>query len=123
LPIAPNMHQIGNSIAVEIVLGATLLPGYNLDDIVSELKKVIGEFEYEVIRVESLPYKLDMGLFDTLKEILHKIGPTGVAVPILLTSPTDAGTFDKLGIQTYGFTSMILHEEMNEKVSNIIFIS
>jgi acetylornithine deacetylase/succinyl-diaminopimelate desuccinylase-like protein len=54
-----------------------------------------------------------MGLFDTLKEILHKADPKGIVVPILLTSPTDARTFNKLGIQTYGFTPMILHKEMN----------
>jgi len=54
-----------------------------------------------------------MELFDTLKEILYKADPTGITVPIMLTSPTDARTFDKLGIQTYGFTPMILHEEMN----------
>jgi len=98
---------------IEITLVAVLLPGYKLNDIISELKGVIGEFEFEILRDESLPYKIDMGLFDTLKEILHKFDPAGIAVPILLTSPTDARTFDKLDIQTYGFTPMILHEEMN----------
>lgn len=98
---------------IEIILVVVLLPGYNMDDIISELKKVIGDFEFEILRDESFPYKLDMGLFDTLKEILHKADPAGIAVPILLTSPTDARTFDKLGIQTYGFTPMILLKEMN----------
>ena len=64
---------------VEIILTAVLLPGYNLDNIISELKQVISDdFEFEVLRDESLPYKLDMGLFDTLKEILHKADPTGL---------------------------------------------
>ena len=111
--ISGGEQLMGIPSKIEITLAAVLLPGYNLDDIISELKKVIGEFEFEVIRDESLPYKLDMGLFDALREILHKADPTGIAVPILLTSPTDARTFDKLGIQTYGFTPMILHEEMN----------
>ena len=103
----------GTPSKIEIILAAVLLPGYNIDDIISELKKVIGDFEFEILRDESLSHKLDMGLFDTLKEIFRKADPTGIAVPILLTSPTDARTFDKLGIQTYGFTPMILHEEMN----------
>jgi acetylornithine deacetylase/succinyl-diaminopimelate desuccinylase-like protein len=99
---------------IEIVLAATLLPGYNSDNIISELKKVIGnEFELEVIHYEPLPYKLDMGLFDTLKDILHKADPTGIPLPILLTSPTDGKTFAKLGIQTYGFTPMMLPEELD----------
>jgi len=106
-------QRFGIPSKIEITLVTVLLPGYNLNDIISELKKIIGEFEFEILRDESLPYKLDMGLFDTLKEILHMADPTGIAVPILLTSPTDARTFDKLGIQTYGFTPMILHKEMN----------
>jgi acetylornithine deacetylase/succinyl-diaminopimelate desuccinylase-like protein len=111
--ISGGEQLMGIPSKIEIILAAVLLPGYSMDNIISELKKVIGEFEFEVIRNESLPYKLDMGLFDTLKEILHKADPKGTAVPILLTSPTDARTFDKLGIQTYGFTPMILHREMN----------
>lgn len=98
---------------IEIILAAVLLPGHRPNDIISELKQVVGDFEFEVLSEEVLPYKLDMGLFDTLKEIIHKVDPKGVTIPILLTSPTDARTFDKLGIQTYGFTPMILHKDMN----------
>jgi len=111
--ISGGDQLFGTPSKVEITLVVVLLPGYNISDIISELKKVIGDFEFEILRDESSPYKLDMGLFDTLKEVLHKFDPTGIAVPILLTSPTDARTFDKLGIQTYGFTPMILHKEMN----------
>jgi acetylornithine deacetylase/succinyl-diaminopimelate desuccinylase-like protein len=111
--ISGGEQRFGIPSKIEIILAAVLLPDYKLDDIISELKKVIGEFEFEVIRFEATPYKLDMGLFDTLVEIIHKADPKGITVPILLTSPTDARTFDKLGIQTYGFTPMILHKEMN----------
>ena len=99
---------------IEIQLAATLLPGYNTDNVISEIKKIIGdEFEYEIIPFEPVPYKLDMGLFDTLKDILYKSDPKGVALPILLSSPTDGRFFSRLGIQTYGFIPMTLPEEMN----------
>jgi len=99
---------------IEILLAATLLPSYTADDIIAELKKIIGnEFEYEILYFESVPHKIDMGLSDTLKDILHKADPKGVALPILLSSPTDGRFFSKLGIQTYGFTPMTLPEEVN----------
>lgn len=99
---------------IEILLATTLLPGYNADDIIAELKKIIGnEFEYEVINYEQLPYKLDMGLFETLKDILHKTDPEGIILPTLMPGPTDGRFLSKLGIQTYGFTLMKLPEEMN----------
>jgi len=99
---------------IEIILAATLLPGYNADDIIAELKKIIGdEFEYEVLYFVSVPHKIDMGLFDTLKDILHKTDPEGVALPILMSGVTDGRFFSKLGIQTYGFIPMSLPEEVN----------
>lgn len=99
---------------IEINLAVTMLPGYNADNVISEIKKIIGdEFEFEIFPFEPAPYKMDMGLFDTLKDILHKADPKGVALPILLSSPTDGRFFSKLGIQTYGFIPMTLPEEMN----------
>jgi len=99
---------------IEIILAATLLPGYNADDIIAELKKIIGdEFEYEVLYFVSVPHKIDMGLFDTLKDILYKTDPEGVALPILMSGVTDGRFFSKLGIQTYGFIPMSLPEEVN----------
>ena len=99
---------------IEILLAATLLPGYNADGIIAELKKIIvDEFEYEIFYFEPVPYKIDMGLSDTLKDILHKTDPEGVVLPIILSSATDGRFFSKLGIQTYGFTPMTLPEEVN----------
>ncbi len=74
--ISGGEQLMGIPSKIEITLVAVLLPGYNMDDIISELKRIISELEFEILRDESLPYKLDMGLFDTLKEILHKADAT-----------------------------------------------
>lgn len=99
---------------IEILLATTLLPGYNAENIIAELKKILGdEFEYETVYFEPAPYKLDMGLFETLKDILRKTDPEGIILPTLMPGPSDGRFLSKLGIQTYGFTPMKLSEEMN----------
>ena len=62
---------------------------------------------------EPVPEKIDMGLFETLKNILNKTDPKGIVLPILIPSTTDGRFFSKLGIQTYGFIPMALPEEVN----------
>jgi len=99
---------------LEVVLSVNLLPGYTPDDIISELKKIIGnEYEYETLYYVPVPEKIDISLFGTLKNILNGTDPEGIVVPIVLPSATDARFFSKLGIQTYGFIPMALPEEMN----------
>ncbi|MFC2145014.1 M20/M25/M40 family metallo-hydrolase [Actinomycetota bacterium] len=99
---------------IDIGLAATLLPGFGTDDILSELKRIIGEdLEPEVIMPEYLLPELDMGLFETLKKIIEEYDPGGNAIPMLLPSPTDGRFFSKLGIQTYGFIPMALPERFD----------
>ena len=99
---------------IEVGLATTLLPGYGSEDILDELKDIIGsEVELEVLNFEPVPSKPDMGLFDILKDILHKADPEGIPLPILLATPTDARHFLKLGIQTYGFLPMLLPKELD----------
>ena len=99
---------------IDIGLAATLLPGFGPDDILPELRKIIGEdSELEVSMSEYLLPELDMGLFKTLKKIIEEYDPKGNAIPMLLPSPTDGRFFSKLGIQTYGFLPMALPERFD----------
>ncbi|MCL5073898.1 MAG: M20/M25/M40 family metallo-hydrolase [Actinobacteria bacterium] len=99
---------------LEVTLSVNLLPGYAPEDIISELKKIIGnEYEYETLYYVPIPEKIDMGLFETLKNILNRTDPKGIVLPILIPGSTDGRFLSKLGIQTYGFTPMILPEEIN----------
>jgi len=104
-----------NVIPSEITLGldGRLLPGYSPDDMMAELRKVIGdEVEFELVRHDPCPAEPDMGLFDTLTGVLREAEPGGVPLPILMSGATDGRFFFQLGIQTYGFTPMILPREM-----------
>ena len=103
-----------NVIPSEIILklDGRLLPGYTFDNMVAELRPIIGEdAEVEIIRYDHPTPEPDMGLFDTLAGILSKADPGAIPVPLLLTATTDAKHFARLGIQTYGFTPMNLPEE------------
>jgi acetylornithine deacetylase/succinyl-diaminopimelate desuccinylase-like protein len=100
-----------NVIPSEIVLelDGRLLPGFSPEDMIAELRQIIGdEVELEVIRHDPGPAEPDMGLFDTLADVLCKADPSGKPVPLLLPAVSDARFFSQLGIQTYGFLPMKL---------------
>ena len=102
-----KINVIPSEITVE--LDGRLLPGFSSDDMLTELKQLIGEeVELELLRHDSNPADLNMGLFNTLASILQKADPDGIPIPMLLPAFTDARFFSRLGIQTYGFTPMKL---------------
>jgi acetylornithine deacetylase/succinyl-diaminopimelate desuccinylase-like protein len=105
-----------NVIPSEIHLGldGRLLPGFTPDDMVDELKPVIGEdIEIVVERFDPGPAHLDLTLFPFLKELLEEADPKGIPIPFLLPAVSDARFFSQLGIQTYGFIPMNLPPEFN----------
>jgi acetylornithine deacetylase/succinyl-diaminopimelate desuccinylase-like protein len=99
---------------ISVGLDGRLLPGYHPDDMIAELHQLIGsDIELEVIRFDPGPVDPDMGLFDTLADILRKADPDGIPIPLLLSGVTDGRFFSRLGIQTYGFLPMPLPEDLN----------
>jgi acetylornithine deacetylase/succinyl-diaminopimelate desuccinylase-like protein len=99
---------------VSVELDGRLLPGYQPDDMIAELKRIIGnEVELEIIQHDPGPFTPDMGLFQTLSNILHEVDPEGIPVPLLLSGTTDGRLFSRIGIQTYGFLPMLLPEDFN----------
>ena len=107
-----KINVIPSEISVE--LDGRLLPGYHPDDLIGELRRIIGdEVEIEVIRYDPGPKEPDMGLFGTLADILRSADPQGIPVPLLLSGITDGRLFSHLGIQTYGFLPMTLPEDFN----------
>ena len=99
---------------VEIGLDGRLLPGQRPDDLVRELQALLGpDALIEVLRSDPPPPQPDMGLFETLADILRTADPSGVPVPYLLAGTTDGRFFSKLGIQTYGFVPLRLPPDFN----------
>jgi acetylornithine deacetylase/succinyl-diaminopimelate desuccinylase-like protein len=99
---------------VSVKLDGRLLPGFKPDDMIAELRRVIGEdVELEVLRFDDGPAEPDMGLFDKLAGLLRELDPAGTPVPLLLSATSDARFFSRLGIQTYGFLPMPLPKDFN----------
>ncbi len=71
---------------VSVELDGRLLPGYKPDDMIAELRQIIGpDVELEVLRYDPGPAEPDMGLFDKLADILNQFDPAGIPVPLLLS--------------------------------------
>jgi acetylornithine deacetylase/succinyl-diaminopimelate desuccinylase-like protein len=107
-----KVNVIPSTVSVE--LDGRLLPGYQPDDLLGELRQIVGDHvELEVVRHDPGPAEPDLGMFDTLADILLEADPEGVPIPLLLSGVTDGRFFSQLGIQTYGFLPMTLPEDFN----------
>jgi len=96
---------------IEVEMDGRMLPGYGSADLKAELHQLVGDdVEIEAQAAEPAPAEPDMGLFDTLCDILREADADGIPVPFLLPAVTDARFFTQLGIQTYGFLPMTLPE-------------
>jgi len=103
---------------VSLELDGRLLPGFKPEDLLRELRQVLGsQVELEVVAFDPGPAEPDMGLFETLADILRRADPDGFPVPLLLSGVTDARFFSRLGIQTYGYLPMRLPEDFNFSVT------
>jgi acetylornithine deacetylase/succinyl-diaminopimelate desuccinylase-like protein len=99
---------------VELLLDARLLPGQTPDDLLRELRDLLGEdVEVEVELNDPGTGEPDMALWDVLTAALHEEEPDATVVPFLMPGVSDARFFARLGIQTYGFLPMRLPEDMN----------
>jgi acetylornithine deacetylase/succinyl-diaminopimelate desuccinylase-like protein len=100
-----------NVIPSEIVLGldARILPGWSLDDLLGELRPLLGtQVDVDVKLYDPGPTESDLGLLDLLRGLLRLADPGAVPIPYLLPGSSDGRFFSRLGIQTYGFTPMNL---------------
>jgi acetylornithine deacetylase/succinyl-diaminopimelate desuccinylase-like protein len=117
--ISPTMLKASdktNVIPCEVTLGmdGRLVPGAKPEDMIRELHALLGkDVQFEVFKAEPGPAAPDMGLFDTLGDILHGLDPAGIPLPYVMSGVTDARFLSKLGIQTYGFTPLQLPEGFN----------
>lgn len=89
---------------VQVQLDGRLLPGFGPEDMVHELRGVIGqEPEIEVQIVGPAQPEIDLSQLELFASVLREADPGCVPLPYLVTGGTDARHFAKLGIRTYGF--------------------
>ncbi|MFN8381804.1 MAG: M20/M25/M40 family metallo-hydrolase [Anaerolineales bacterium] len=99
---------------ISLELDGRMLPGFKPEEMLNELRRIVGkDVELEVVQYDPGPSEPDMGMFDTLAQILKDADPEGVPIPLLLSGVTDGRFFSKLGIQTYGFLPMTLPKDFN----------
>lgn len=101
--------------AIELKMDCRLLPGFGPEDMIREIRQLLGrpDLDFRVVRFDPVPARQDMGMFGLLEGILRSLDPDmAAAVPLLVSGGTDGRYFSNLGIQTYGFTPMRLPEGM-----------
>ena len=105
---------------VTLQLDGRILPGYTEEDLVSELRSVLGDLGHGTNAPEITsryydpgPSVPEMGLFQTLASVIQEADPGSIVLPTLIPGTTDARFFSPLGIQTYGFLPMNLPREID----------
>lgn len=89
---------------VQVQLDGRLLPGFGPEDMIRELRVVVGpDPELEVQLVGPAQPEIDLSQLDLFASVLRDADPGCVPLPYLVTGGTDARHFAKLGIRTYGF--------------------
>jgi acetylornithine deacetylase/succinyl-diaminopimelate desuccinylase-like protein len=112
--VTPTMVRGGEVINVvpseiRLELDGRLLPGLPPETLVREVRACVGpDPEIEVTEFIPGPAAADLTLFDDLAAVLTELDPAGVPVPFVGSGVSDARFFGRLGIQTYGFTPMLL---------------
>jgi acetylornithine deacetylase/succinyl-diaminopimelate desuccinylase-like protein len=116
-----NATIVGGGLKINVIpseltvqLDGRLLPGFGPDDMVRELRAVIGpEPEVEVMAVGPAQPEVDLSQFELFAGVLRDADPGCVPIPSLVTGGTDARHFARLGIRTYGFLPLNMPADFN----------
>jgi acetylornithine deacetylase/succinyl-diaminopimelate desuccinylase-like protein len=94
---------------VELELDGRALPGYGPDDVIREIRMLVGhDLELELVRHDAYPAHSDLSQMPLLSEVLRELDDRAVPVPMLQIGVTDGRFFAGIGIQTYGFLPLNL---------------
>jgi acetylornithine deacetylase/succinyl-diaminopimelate desuccinylase-like protein len=95
---------------VTIDMDGRMLPGFEPEEFVAEVRSVIGtEPEIEILTVGPRLKEAELGpLYGLLGDVLRELEPAAVPVPLLMTGATDQRHFARLGIEGYGYLPLRL---------------
>jgi len=91
--------------AAEAILDCRVLPGQKADDLVGELRAILGdEVDIEVMRASSgTESAYQTPFFEIITQVMAEVEPGSLVVPYMLPAVTDAPKVAKKGIKVYGF--------------------
>ena len=115
--VSPTIVRGGNKhnvipAEVTVTLDGRMVPGSTPAEMTAELRQVIGPdiaIAYTVDG-EPGPAEPDLELLPLLAGVIRRHDPEAVPVPFLMPAVTDGRWFAELGIQSYGFTPLLLPE-------------
>jgi acetylornithine deacetylase/succinyl-diaminopimelate desuccinylase-like protein len=106
----PTMLSAGASVNVipgvaEVQLDGRILPQQTAEDLLAEIRAVVGgNVDIDILRyAPPTEAKMDTPLWDVLVRTLVRHEPTARPVPSLAPGQTDAQHWSRLGTQCYGF--------------------
>jgi len=118
--VSPTVVRAGNKTNVipgvaTVELDGRTLPGQTLEDLVREVRAVVGdEFEVEILEnLDPVVTSCDTPEYETLCATIRAHDPEGIPVPWLIPGFTDDKFYAALGARCYGFMPLKLPEGMN----------
>ena len=95
-------------------LDCRLVPGYEAERFISELREVIDDqrVEIEIVFASQSPAsKPDTELHAAIKEVCNEVMPDAAVLPRVTAGFTDSRAFRRHGVPAYGFVPMLLGPE------------
>lgn len=124
--VSPTMLEAGfkvNTIpgTASAVLDGRVLPGQSPDDLLREVKAVIGDgFDFEVLKsTHGRESRIDDPLFRAICENVQRHDAVGIPIPSVVPGFTDAQYFGRLGMQCYGYSPVRFPPEDNIKFMDL----
>ncbi len=119
--VSPTVIRAGdkeNVIPAEAkaILDGRTLPGQTGEDLLRELKALVGdhlEFTMSDEQPPIEPTNYNTDLYRFMCETLQRYEPSAIPVPQLLPGFTDAKAYSRLGMQCYGFTPLKLPKDLS----------
>lgn len=117
---SPTILRAGNKVNVipgvaEAEIDARILPGQTQEDVLRELRDVLGPgVELDVFHhfAPTVTQPKESPLYSTIHEVMAERAPGDPVVPFVLTGFTDATAFTRLGARWYGFAPVRLPPDM-----------
>jgi acetylornithine deacetylase/succinyl-diaminopimelate desuccinylase-like protein len=116
--LSPNQLQAGYKANVipseaQAVLDGRMLPGFDVESFLAEVKPRLGDGVEITIEHTSPPLETsaETPLFRLMEQHILQADPAAIPIPYMLTGATDAKLFALLGTQCYGFSPMKLNPD------------